>query len=70
MGWAGQVQFLAWQEFFFSIVSRPILTITKWILEAISLEVRRLGHETDHSSSSSAKIKKGGAVLPFSHMSK
>jgi hypothetical protein len=33
------------------------------------MEVKWLGHEADHSPPTSAKVKNGGAILPFPHMS-
>jgi len=39
------------------IVSGPALVSTHCILGALSLGVKRLGRETDHSPSSSAKVK-------------
>jgi hypothetical protein len=39
-----------------------------WVPGALSTGVKRLGHEADHSSPSSADVKNGGAVPPLPHM--
>jgi len=48
--------------FIFTAASRPALVSTQppiqWVPGALSLGVRRLGHEADHSSPSSAEVKK------------
>jgi hypothetical protein len=50
--------------FLFSIISRPMLGPTQLhiqrVLGAVSLGVKRLGHEVDHSPLSSAQVKYGG----------
>jgi hypothetical protein len=57
----------------FSIVSRLALGPTQppilWVLRAISSGVKRLGHEADHSPPSSAKVKNGGVITPYAHVS-
>jgi hypothetical protein len=55
------------QEIFLcSVVSRPVLGATQppiqWVLWALSPEVKRLGHESNHSPPSSAEVKSGGAI--------
>jgi hypothetical protein len=62
------------QEFFlFSIASRPALGPTQppiqWVLEALSPEVKRPGHEADYLPPSSAEVKNGGAIPPPPHTS-
>jgi hypothetical protein len=37
--------------------------------EAVSSEVKRQGHEADHSLPPSAEVKNGGAILPLPHVS-
>jgi hypothetical protein len=64
MGWTIGVQgFNSQQElgiFLFTMVSRialgPTHPPTQWIPGALSLEVKQLGHEADHSPPSSAKV--------------
>jgi hypothetical protein len=47
--------------FLFTTVSRTALKPTQppiqWVLEALSLGLKRQGHETDHSPPSSAEVK-------------
>jgi hypothetical protein len=51
----------------FSIISRPAPELSQppiqWVPGAISLGVKRLWSETDHSPPSSAEVKNGGANL-------
>jgi hypothetical protein len=42
---------------------------TKWVLEALSPGVKRLGREADHSPPSSAEVKNGIAIPPLPHAS-
>jgi hypothetical protein len=35
---------------------------------ALSLGLKRLGHEADHSPQSSAEVKNDGTTTPLSHM--
>jgi hypothetical protein len=53
--------------------SRPALRPTKspiqWVLETLFPGVKRQGFEADHSLSSSAEIKNGGAISPFPYIS-
>jgi hypothetical protein len=54
------------QEIFrFSIMSRPALGPT----QPVSLRVKRLGHNADHSDPSSAEVKNGGTIPPLPHTS-
>jgi hypothetical protein len=41
----------------------------QWLPGSLSLGIKRSGHEVDHSPLSSAKVKNGGTVRPFTHMS-
>jgi hypothetical protein len=54
------------QNFLFATSSRADLSPTQppvqWVLGALSQGIKRLGLESDHSPSSSAKLKKGGAI--------
>jgi hypothetical protein len=58
------LEFETWygQEFLFSVLSRPALGSTQppiqWMLGALFLEVKWLGHEGDHSHPTNAKVKK------------
>jgi hypothetical protein len=40
----------------------------EWVLEALFLLVKQQGHEADHSPPSTAEIKNGEALPPFSHV--
>jgi hypothetical protein len=59
------------QEIFFlySAAFRPALGPTQppiqWVPEALSLEVKRLKREADHSPTSSADVKNDGAIPPL-----
>jgi hypothetical protein len=59
--------------FLFSIASRPALrpthSLIPWVLGALSQEVKRPGREADHSSSSSAEVRNGGAIPSLSRKS-
>jgi hypothetical protein len=59
--------------FLFYVVSRPALRPTqppiRWVQGAISLGVKRLGPEVDHSPPFSAEVKNGEAVPPLPHTS-
>jgi hypothetical protein len=62
MGWTPGVQFLAGAGFFlFNTASRLALGPTqlpiKWVLGALSLGVKQLGCEADHSTPSRAEVK-------------
>jgi hypothetical protein len=52
-----------------STASRPALESTQWVPRVLSLAVKRLECEADHSPLSSAEVKNGGAVPPILHMS-
>jgi hypothetical protein len=52
----------------FSKAFRPALGPTQPPIQWIP-GVKRQEHEDDHSPSSSAEVKNGGATLPLSHMS-
>jgi hypothetical protein len=58
--------------FLFSKSSRPALGPTQppiqWVQWALSLRVKRLGREADHSPQSSAEVK-NGAIPPLLHIS-
>jgi hypothetical protein len=41
----------------------------KWITRPLSLGVKQLGCEADHSPPSSTKVKNGGAIPPLLHTS-
>jgi hypothetical protein len=67
------VQFLAGREVsLFSIISRwatgPIQPLVHLLLEVVSSRVKRQKCEADHSPTSSAKVKNGGAIQPLVHM--
>jgi hypothetical protein len=47
----------------------PIQPRIQWVPGALSLVVKRSEHEADHSPSSSAEVKNGGAVPQLSHTS-
>jgi hypothetical protein len=57
--------------FLFSVTSIPTLGPTQspiqWVSGGgdVSLEVKRLGHEADHSPPTSAQVKYGGAIPPL-----
>jgi hypothetical protein len=59
--------------FLFSIASRPALGSNQppveWVQGAISLKIKWLEREADHSPPSRVKVKNGGAILPLLHMS-
>jgi hypothetical protein len=59
--------------FFFSTVSTLALGPTQppiqWVPGVLSLGVKRLGREADHSPPSSAEVKNCGAVPPLPHIS-
>jgi hypothetical protein len=59
--------------FLLSIAATPATGSTQppihWVLGALSLGVKKLEHEVDHSPLSSAEIKNGGAIPPLPHMS-
>jgi hypothetical protein len=55
--------------FLFTIASKPALGPTQppilWVAGALSLGLKRLGREANHSLLSSAEIKNGGAIPPL-----
>jgi hypothetical protein len=57
----------------FSIMSRPASGPTQspiqWVPGAVSLGVKRLGRDADHSAPSSAEVKNGGVITPLPHTS-
>jgi hypothetical protein len=57
----------------FTIASRLALVPTQppiqWVSGTISPEVKRPGRESDYSHPSSAEVKNGGVISPFSHIS-
>jgi hypothetical protein len=59
--------------FLFSTASRPALGPTQppiqWVPGGLSVGVKRLGREADHSHPSSAEVKNGGAIPPLLHVS-
>jgi hypothetical protein len=56
----------------FSIASRPamgsIYSPIPWLSDILSLEVKRLGREADHSPPSRDEFKIGGAITPLLRM--
>jgi hypothetical protein len=65
--------FLLRLKFLYSIAPRQALGPTQppiqWVLGALSLRVKRPGHEADHSPPSSAEVKNVGAIPPLPHIS-
>jgi hypothetical protein len=59
--------------FVHSTVSRLALGPTQppvqWVWGAVSLGLKQLGHEADHSPPSSSEVKNGGAIPSFPHAS-
>jgi hypothetical protein len=57
----------------YSTASRPALGPTQapiqWAPGALSSGVKRPRHESDHSPTSNAEVKNGGAILPLPHTS-
>jgi hypothetical protein len=57
----------------YSKASKPLFGPTQipvqWVLGALSLRVKWMEHEADHSPSSSVEIKNGGSIPPFPHTS-
>jgi hypothetical protein len=55
--------------FLFTTASRPALGLTQppiqWVPGALSLGVKRPGHEADDSFPSSAEVKMRGAIRPL-----
>jgi hypothetical protein len=55
------------KTFLFSTASRSALGPTQppiqWVPGALSLGVKQLGHDADHTPPSSAKVKNGEAIL-------
>jgi hypothetical protein len=76
-GWTGKESgFSSWQDqdiFFFSTASRLVLGLiqppNQLILMALSPGVKWLEWESDHSPASNAKVKNGGAMPSFPHIS-
>jgi hypothetical protein len=71
---AGSLGFNSWQRqgsFLFTTVSRLTLGLTQphiqWIPRALSLGVKWLGHEADHSPISSAEVKNAQSYT-FTHL--
>jgi hypothetical protein len=61
IGWSGFDSWRGLGIFLFDTVSRPVLgptqPPTQWVPRALSLGIKRLGRETDHSRSSGAEVK-------------
>jgi hypothetical protein len=59
--------------FLFSTASRLALKPTQhpiqWVLGELSLGIKWLEHEADHSPPSSTEVKNTGAIPPLHHMS-
>jgi hypothetical protein len=57
----------------FSTTSITALVLSQapiqWVPGALSPKAKRQGREADHSSSSSAEVKNGGAMPPLPHNS-
>jgi hypothetical protein len=47
----------------------PLRCPIQWIAGSLSPGVKRQGREADHSPSSCAEVKSGGAIPPLPHMS-
>jgi hypothetical protein len=72
----GRPSFNSWQEqdiFLFSTASRPAMGPTqppiRRVSEALSLEVKRLVQETDHSLPYSVEVKNGEDIHPLPYTS-
>jgi hypothetical protein len=67
-GWQGFDSRQVQEIFYLSTKRRPALAITQpcieWAPVALSHGVKRPGREAHNSHSSSAEVKKGGAILP------
>jgi hypothetical protein len=64
-----------WQRqeiFLFSMESRPALKPTQspiqWVLWALSPEIKQQWRDIEHSTPSSAEVKKDGAITPLPHI--
>jgi hypothetical protein len=55
--------------FLYPTVSRPALGPLQWVHGVISLGVQRSGREANHSPTSTAEAKNGGAIPPLFHTS-
>jgi hypothetical protein len=72
MGWTAGVQFLrGTSTFLFSTVSKPVVgpvqPSIQWVMGDFSPGVKSNGREADHSASSCAEVKNGGAIPPLRH---
>jgi hypothetical protein len=65
----GSARFLSSAQFPDRLSSLPTHPPLQWVLGALSLGVKQQGHEADNSPPSCAKVKKGGAIPPLSHIS-
>jgi hypothetical protein len=73
MDWRAGIRFPAGTRFF-SLhcpdgLLGPIQPPIQWVPGALSVRVKWLRHEADHSPQSSAKVKNGGAIPPLPNMS-
>jgi hypothetical protein len=73
-GLGGKGSIPGWGKIFlttphYSMASRLALQSTQppiqWVLRALSMAVKRQGHEVDHSSTCSSEVKNGEAIPPF-----
>jgi hypothetical protein len=59
--WSGHMSSVALRDL--GPTQRPI----QWVSRAPSLEIKRQGHEADHSPPTSAEVNNGGPIPPLPH---